>query len=167
MAGEGIEVRPLAPADLPRVRELLFDRRLWVPLGLVPPLRAATDDYLAPWLRGPRAAAVYRVAAEADAGVVGCGRVYEGRLDYFVDPDRWGRGIGHQLAAALCVAAFADLGLARLTAAVVAGNTPSGRILERLGFAPAGTDRDRDGRRLCEYRRDRGSEGGHHHEGAR
>ena len=56
-------------------------------------------------------------------------------LGYWLASSHWGRGIMTQAVAAVCHHGFAQLGLARITAAIFCGNTGSARVLEKCGFA--------------------------------
>lgn len=144
-----LDIRPLRQADLPKVREILFDRRVREPLGLGErTVRIAVDEYLGPWSLGVRGGSCFLVATRGGAGgpVVGAGRVHAGHIDYFVERDRWGRGIGAGIAAALCSEAFEVLGIRRLAAAVLRDNIASRRILDRLGFREVGASRGPAGR---------------------
>ncbi len=60
-----------------------------------------------------------------------------GILGYAVAHDSWGQGFAGEAAACLTAFAFTELGLARLRATPLRGNTASRRILERLGFTVA------------------------------
>jgi RimJ/RimL family protein N-acetyltransferase len=55
-------------------------------------------------------------------------------LGYRLRRDAWGRGYATEAAGALLDHGFRDLGLARVVAATYEHNTPSIRVLERLGF---------------------------------
>lgn len=58
----------------------------------------------------------------------------QGTLGYTIDPAHAGRGYATHLARALLSIAFDDLGLHRVTAGCFADNTPSWRVMERLGM---------------------------------
>lgn len=58
----------------------------------------------------------------------------QGRIGYTIDPDHAGRGYGTHFARALLSLAFDDLGLHRVTGACFADNTPSWRVMERVGM---------------------------------
>ena len=61
-------------------------------------------------------------------------RGVEGLLGYLVDPREAGRGHATAIAAALLDLAFGELGLRRVTAGCFADNTPSWRVMEKLGM---------------------------------
>jgi len=68
-----------------------------------------------------------------------CGLVQRTGLDdadlgFALLPTFWGRGYAVEAAAAVLGHARRDLGLLRVVAIVSAGNTPSVRVLEQLGF---------------------------------
>jgi len=57
---------------------------------------------------------------------------------YLISPDQQGKGLATAAVRAVVDKAFNEMGLATLTAWVTAGNEASCRLLERVGFAPAG-----------------------------
>ena len=58
----------------------------------------------------------------------------QGGIGYTVDPAHSGHGYATHLARALLSIAFDDLGLHRVTAGCFADNTPSWRVMERVGM---------------------------------
>lgn len=73
-----------------------------------------------------------------------------GELGYWIGPEHWGRGYATEAAGAVVRFGFEVLGLDRIQAMHMAGNTASGRVLEKLGMHPEGTLRShvvKDGRR--------------------
>ena len=58
----------------------------------------------------------------------------EGLLGYLVDPAYAGRGIATAVATALLDRAFGELGLRRVTAGCFTDNTPSWRVMEKVGM---------------------------------
>ncbi|MGO4244708.1 GNAT family N-acetyltransferase, partial [Janibacter sp. RAF20_2_2] len=58
----------------------------------------------------------------------------QGSLGYTIDPAHAGRGHGAHLARGLLSIAFDELGLHRVTAGCFADNTPSWRVMERIGM---------------------------------
>lgn len=63
-------------------------------------------------------------------------------LAYYVLPEHQGNGYATEAASLLVDYAFDELNAHSVTAAVQAGNDPSERILERLGFEQVGRRRD-------------------------
>jgi [ribosomal protein S5]-alanine N-acetyltransferase len=57
-----------------------------------------------------------------------------GDMGYELSPEHWGRGYATEAARALLDFAFRELRLHRVTAHCLAENTPSVRVLERLGM---------------------------------
>ncbi|HJZ60101.1 MAG TPA: GNAT family protein, partial [Gemmataceae bacterium] len=76
-------------------------------------------------------------------GAVGCfwasqpNRTME--LGYWVGERFWGRGLAVEASRAVLAHAFAACGPERIQARVIAGNAPSIRVLEKLGFRYEGT----------------------------
>ena len=58
----------------------------------------------------------------------------QGSLGYTIDPAHAGRGHGTHLARGLLSIAFDELGLHRVIAGCFADNTPSWRVMERIGM---------------------------------
>jgi RimJ/RimL family protein N-acetyltransferase len=61
-------------------------------------------------------------------------RQRHGEIGYAFDPDQAGQGYATEAAHALLHLSFDDLGWHRVTANIVEGNTPSVRVVERLGM---------------------------------
>lgn len=72
-------------------------------------------------------------------GACGLGRRPSGRVElgYWIVRARWGRGLATEAGKAL-VDLAASLGLTQLQASHFIDNPASGRVLEKLGFAPTG-----------------------------
>ncbi len=73
-------------------------------------------------------------------------------LGYWLGADAWGDGIATEAADALVDFGFRELGLERIYALVLEGNTASCRVLEKLGMSNVGVRRRhiRKGKRLCD-----------------
>jgi [ribosomal protein S5]-alanine N-acetyltransferase len=70
-------------------------------------------------------------------GKAGCWQFPE--VGYILHPDLWGIGLAHEALTAVIDHLFAHHALPRLTADVDPRNTPSRKLLERLGFQETGT----------------------------
>ena len=62
-------------------------------------------------------------------------------LGYWLGADAWGHGYATEAAGALVDFGFAEMGLARIYAHVLAGNAASCRVLEKLGMVHEGIRR--------------------------
>lgn len=62
-------------------------------------------------------------------------------IGYFIRRKHWGRGAGSEALQLACRFGFRTLGLHRVVASVVAGNTRSIQTLENAGFHPEGRRR--------------------------
>jgi RimJ/RimL family protein N-acetyltransferase len=73
-------------------------------------------------------------------------------LGYWLGADAWGQGYATEAAGALVDFGFAELGLSRIYAHVLAGNAASCRVLEKLGMIDEGVRRQhvRKGRKLVD-----------------
>lgn len=103
--------------------------------------------------RGATLAITRRDAPDALLGSVSLRRHARDRraeLGYWLAAAAWGQGYATEAAAAAVDLGFRQLGLARIYAQVLAGNTASMRVLEKLGMVQEGTQRRhlRKGRRL-------------------
>ncbi len=72
--------------------------------------------------------------ALAMADVAERARGVEGELGWCFDPTAGGRGLATEAATDLLAVAFDGLGLRRVWASCFAGNTPSWRLMERIGM---------------------------------
>lgn len=63
-------------------------------------------------------------------------------LGYWIHPDRQGEGYATEAARLAVAHGFEELRLHRISATIVAGNEPSKRVVEKLGFVHEGTKRD-------------------------
>lgn len=154
-------VPSLADVDWPRRTErVLLRRPVAADLGAIwryVRLPAVTEwlttvfpdeDALGAWFDGARSRLVI---AEVDGQVVGhlvldvrdaLGQAevaertkgVEAELGYVFDPDAGGRGLATEAAAEMLAVAFEGLGLRRVWASCFAGNTPSWRLMERIGM---------------------------------
>jgi RimJ/RimL family protein N-acetyltransferase len=102
---------------------------------------------------------VLNFALEHDGALAGaCGltigepalaRAGDASIGYWVGRPFWRRGIATEAVTLLAEHAFAELGVRRLWANIMADNVPSGRVLARAGFVSEATLRaalvDRDG----------------------
>jgi RimJ/RimL family protein N-acetyltransferase len=62
-------------------------------------------------------------------------------LGYWIAADEWGRGYACEASSAIVDLGFEQLSLARIYALVIAGNQPSCRVLDKLGFVLEGVQR--------------------------
>lgn len=107
-------------------------------------------DFRKTWLATVDDPRDFSVVAELDGAVVGTGSLdvgdgmgqdqapeltgCEAEIGYILDPAYAGRGFATEIARELLVMAFGDLGLRRVTAGCYADNTPSVRVLEKIGM---------------------------------
>jgi ribosomal-protein-alanine N-acetyltransferase len=91
----------------------------------------------------------YELAVTVNDEVVGMGRISvrspahrSGDLGYVLRRDRWGRGLGKEVATALVDFGFTTLGLHRIFATCHPDNVASRRVLEATGMVYEGRLRD-------------------------
>lgn len=106
------------------------------------------DRLRAEWLAVPTSETEFSCVGDVNHQLVGLGfldvtdgvgqpgmpRGTEARIGYIVRPGYEGQGIATALAQGLLVAAFADLGVRRVTAGCYADNVASARVLEKIGM---------------------------------
>ncbi len=81
-------------------------------------------------------------------GVAGLDRMPDGEVElgYWIARDHWNRGYACEAARHMIEIARAELKLPRLVAGYFVDNPASGRVLEKLGFAPLPNLVDRNSR---------------------
>lgn len=63
-------------------------------------------------------------------------------VGFLLDPSFHGQGYGYESLCEVCAFAFAEAGIRKLVATVTAGNVPSKKVLEKVGFQQEGTLRE-------------------------
>jgi RimJ/RimL family protein N-acetyltransferase len=124
--------RPLTDAELQRHHKRTW--RNWRTLGIGK--RAVLDAESGDWL------------GFVDICPVGPGkgcRAGDIEIEFFLLPHAWGRGIATEAAAAARDDAFDRAGVLELLGRYRVENTPSGRVLQKLGFTSVRTHRFPDG----------------------
>lgn len=142
MVTERLRLRPLAPADAPRIRLLAGDLAVARWLARVPHpypdgeaerfiTRSCEDD-----------GHDWAIDARVDSGligVIGIDRRESGEsLGYWLGVPYWGRGYASEAARAAVGWAFAEGGLDCLASGAFQGNDASLRVQEKLGFQITG-----------------------------
>ncbi len=147
--GDGVRLRPFTDADVPRLVEGLGDPEVQHWLAFMPrdPGEQQARDYLD---RVQERLATGHTITWAFCtpgddrllGVVGLYRLAEeAELGYWTHPEGRGRGLTTRAAGLATEHAFTALGLDRLAAYASVPNAASRRVLEALGFRPAGVRR--------------------------
>jgi RimJ/RimL family protein N-acetyltransferase len=156
----GLRLRPLVPADAPRIVEGCADPETQRWLGQLPspytlPDALAYVDSRTTMLAGGigETWAVTEPGDDTLLGTVGWFNHTAGvecEIGYWTHPDARGRGLATRALAAVTDHAFATLGVRRVTCFAAAGNTASRRVIEANGLRPYGVERlgaaVRDGR---------------------
>ncbi len=147
-----LRLRPFSAADAADVQRLAGDRRV----------ADTTINIPHPY---PDGAAAAFIAAQAEAFAAGTGvtfavtdaatgvlvgavaltitpRFRHAELGYWVAPDCWNRGYATEAATALLRYAFEDRGLHRVYARHLSRNPSSGRVMQKLGMAFEGRQRE-------------------------
>jgi RimJ/RimL family protein N-acetyltransferase len=160
---ERLVLRALVDGDAAAIADGAGDRRVARFLVDVPsPYPTALARR---WLRGRNAwwssgkgltlAIATSSAPRALVGTISLRRFARDRraeLGYWLAYDAWGHGYATEAAHAMIALGFGELRLARIYAQVLAGNTASQRVLEKLGMVHEGTKRKhmRKDRALCD-----------------
>ncbi|MGH6953671.1 MAG: bifunctional GNAT family N-acetyltransferase/(deoxy)nucleoside triphosphate pyrophosphohydrolase [Alphaproteobacteria bacterium] len=141
-------LRSLAPADAPEVQRLAGDWEVARYTANIPhPYEPGAAEA---WIASGAAelAFVRAIERRADGAVIGCigltpdAERREGVLGYWIGRPFWGHGYATEAVRAVVDHGFAGLGLDRVRASAVAENRASIRILEKLGFAYVGRERE-------------------------
>lgn len=135
IATQRLVLKPVSPADVPALVPAIgnYDVVRW--LGRVPyPYRAADGEAFVA-ANAAKAGRVWFVHDET--GLVG-GISVDGELGYWFRREVWGRGYAVEAAFAAIEAHFADRRAGHLPSGYIPGNDRSRRVLEKLGFRPAG-----------------------------
>lgn len=149
---ERLALRELRLADAPAVSARAGDKRVArYLLAVASPYPVALASRwiasrLAWWTsgRGVTLAIVHRSAPDQLIGSASLRRHNRDRraeLGYWLGADSWGAGYATEAAGALVDYGFRDLGLGRVYAQVLEGNTASCRVLDKLGFVVEGVRR--------------------------
>jgi RimJ/RimL family protein N-acetyltransferase len=139
-----VRLRPLGPADVPFISELLaLPEVVNTSVPPVPPTPEKIHQRCfwaeSHWLAGTRADLVIEdVATGAPAGDIGLFNdepvTGQAMIGYSMLPAFRGRGYATRAAELLSLWAFAETGIARLIAGAVPTNLASQRVLEKAGF---------------------------------
>jgi RimJ/RimL family protein N-acetyltransferase len=145
---ERLRLRPLEPADAPRVSELAGDRdvarnTLRIPH---PYPEDAAEQWIAAlpgmWERGEEA--IFALTLREGGELVGAAGIHGGgdgvgEIGYWIGRPYWGRGYATEAARALVSFGFDGLGLERVWAHSFGRNPASCRVLEKAGLVREGT----------------------------
>lgn len=146
---ERLTFREFEADDWPAVRDYQTDPRY---LRFYPTANRSDDDvrdFVATFVRWqderPRRRYQYALVRRGDSRLIGnCGiRVHdpnkrEANIGYELDATFWGRGYATEAARAIVNFGFESLGLHRIVAECITGNTASARVLEKVGFRREG-----------------------------
>lgn len=147
-------LRPWSEADIDAITEACQDADTlrYVPVP-APYTRADAETFVretSPNARAAGTAVVFGVfeaasgRAVAEVGLhrikdLGAGHGGAGEIGYWTAPGARGRGFMTEAAREVCRWGFRELGLARIEWVAIAGNEPSWRVVEKLGFTREGT----------------------------
>jgi len=146
-----LRLRPLAPEDAPRVRELAGAREVSVLTSNIPhPYEPGMAErwiaiHLGHYTRGELA--TWAVTLSGETALCGAVSLHfdtphnRAELSYWLGKDFWGQGYAAETAGAAVCYAFERRGLQKVTSSVFADNTRSVRVLEKLGFTLEGRQR--------------------------
>jgi ribosomal-protein-alanine N-acetyltransferase len=144
---ERLLLRPVGPADLPRIAALMADYDVAKNLSTAPhPYTLA--DAEAFFARHSESCArgeshVFALVRKSDHAFIGKNGLHakDGvvEMGYWHGKPYWGRGFGTEAARRVLSFGFNDLKLERIVAGWFEDNPASGRILSKLGFTTTGT----------------------------
>src|SRR4051794_27563576 len=123
----------------------IYDRTLRIPF---PYTDAAADEWLALVARitQQQGRPVQWATRSADDALIGgcgfdgfeVGKSHRAEVGYWLAKPFWGRGIMTAVVQRVCLHAFEEFGLAKITAHVFSHNPASARVLEKCGFVQEG-----------------------------
>lgn len=144
LTGARVRVRPIDPTDAPRGFALLFQRREILDQLVYdgPTNESEIVDRYSEWKRVGDDAddhlfAVDDLADDAFVGTISLrlkGHPFLGSVGYWIDPERWGRGLATDAIRLTTHLGFAHLGLGSAGAEVYSSNPASRRALEKVGY---------------------------------
>ena len=143
LATARLQIREFAAADLEALQALYCDTRITRHMLYGPRDAEGTERHLAGILRrqGKASRDSWELGVEDPAGprlIGACELVlhpgHEAEIGYLLAPDRWGRGLGTEIAVALVRAAFEQLRAGRVLSTVEIHNTPSIKVLDKAGL---------------------------------
>lgn len=158
LSGEGVTLREHFPKDLEAVYRWHGDREVMKFLSWGADTLEESLLYLSDCIRDRRKPRRdrYRLAIELpDGNVAGCATLHwrgrgqnggDGRLGCFLAREYQGRGIAREATRLLMFFGFEELGMHRISATCLEGNTSSQRTLLGLGFIYEGTMRSHSNR---------------------
>lgn len=149
LESERLILRPPEWSDVPAMLPLIGEWDVAKNLGTVPHPYAESDareffDRLES-RRNEGKDFTFAVTAKANGAYLGACGVHprdagETELGYWLGQPYWGKGFATEAARAVARFAFAELALDSLVAGWFFDNPASGRVLEKLGFAPSGEE---------------------------
>ena len=150
LESERLILRPPEWSDVPAMLPLIGEWEVARNLGTVPHPYAESDareffDRRAERERAGVADFTFAVTQKSDGAYLGGCGVHprdngETELGYWLGKPHWGRGYATEAARAVARFAFAELALEWLIAGWFFDNPASGRVLDKLGFVPAGEE---------------------------
>lgn len=148
---ERLLLRPLEPADAPRVRELAGDRAVADTTGTIPhPYPdGAAEEWVSTREEGWRSGrfVVWALVPDGEAELVGVVSLAldlanaRAELGYWIGAPYWGRGYATEASRAAITFGFRVVGLNRVEATYLTRNPASGRVMEKLGMRLEGVFR--------------------------
>jgi RimJ/RimL family protein N-acetyltransferase len=145
-----VTLRPFGPRDAPRVQLLAGEREVAAMTALIP--HPYPDGAAEAWIAGqPREQAAgreytYAITSSDDGALVGAiglrpVATEHGNLGFWIGRPYWGRGYATAATRAVIALAFGLLDIDALTAAHLARNPASGRVMEKCGMILLGTEK--------------------------
>jgi RimJ/RimL family protein N-acetyltransferase len=139
-------LRPLKAADIGRFLPLIVDFEVAKNLAIVP--HPYTEDdacaFIVKSAEGwtDRKNCTFAVLRKEDGAFIGLCGIHprpSWEFGYWVGKLHWGKGYATEAGARVVAFAFAELAADQVNAGWYVDNPASGRVLEKLGFLPAGT----------------------------
>jgi aminoglycoside 6'-N-acetyltransferase len=138
LEGDQVTLRPLAPADRERLREILAQPSVAVRWIGTRGVDGTTDDLYDPEVHGFTILVGHEIIGFIEYGEEDDADYRHASIDVFVD-ERWhGRGLGTDAVRTLARHLIRDRGHHRITIDPAADNAQAIRSYEKVGFRPVG-----------------------------
>lgn len=150
LSGSGLQLRAVAPADASALFAYLSRPEVYLSTSADPWTFDAVEQFVADSAAGLQSGqwCRYGIVIPGESGPAGTVGLFDVDLrnrrceiGYDLAPEYWGGGLATRAASLLLGWAFANA-FHRVEATVMAGNTRSERVLQRLGFELEATMRD-------------------------
>ncbi len=146
-SNERVELCPIEREDIDFLQQHINDPRIWRPIGRSRPMnRTQEESFYEDVVCSDEPINLLIVAEDTRLGIISLTNIdFEhghAEVGLWLAPEYHGQGYGTAAMELLLEHGFAELGLHRISSRVFGFNTPSQRLMERVGFTQEGCRRD-------------------------